>query len=122
MLFKTDFFFLQVLFITYIYFIFPSRLKNMHYIFHVRRDHNPKKSFYTFHILFYCASLSCPSYPCHPPSPPQQMIFLFCFWMRKKSRKEVYSPVPASANFGSTSVAHSAHCSQHIRTVSGWQY
>ena len=52
--------------------------------------------------------------------PLSKMTFLFCFWMRKKSRKEVYSSVPTSANFGSTSVAHSAHCTQHIRTVSGW--
>lgn len=38
----------------------------------------------------------------------KQMNFLFCFWMSKKSRKEVYSSVPRSANFRSTSVVPSA--------------
>lgn len=91
------------MFITYIYFIFLSRLKNVHYIFNVRRDHNPNKSFYTTHIFFYCAF----------PPPPTKTTFLFCFWLRKKSRKEVYSSAPPSANFQSVSSAlhtlHSAH-------------
>ena len=38
--------------------------------------------------------------------------FLFCFWMRKKSRREVHSSTSTSAHFRSTSVVHppsSAH-------------
>lgn len=37
--------------------------------------------------------------------------FLFCFWMRKKSRREIDSSISTSAHFCSTSVVHpeSAH-------------
>lgn len=44
---------------------------------------------------------------------PQHMTFLFCFWIRKKSRKEVYSSIPTSAHFRSTSVVHSASAHQN---------